>query len=95
MDIKLWYSKHMRQWRWSLIDPATGKQESGQQWDLHDAMGDVEATIELAKNIHKKSSSVWKAGLNSSNKIDVDKLSYDLIANRLIQNILMKINMNY
>ena len=40
--------------------------------NAHDAMGDVEATIELAKNIHKKSSSVWKAGLNGSNKIDVD-----------------------
>ena len=46
MDIKLWYSKHMRQWRWSLIDPATGKQESGQQWDLQDAMRDVANTVE-------------------------------------------------
>ena len=40
--------------------------------NAHDAMGDVEATIELAKNIYKKSNSVWKAGLNGSNKIDVD-----------------------
>ena len=46
MDIKLWYSKDMKQWRWSLIDPETGNQESGQQWDLHDAMGDVANTIE-------------------------------------------------
>ena len=46
MDIKLWYSKHMKQWRWSLIDPVTGKQESGQQWDLQDAMRDVANTVE-------------------------------------------------
>ncbi len=46
MDIKLWYSKHMRQWRWSLIDPVTRKQESGQQWDLQDAMKDVANTVQ-------------------------------------------------
>jgi hypothetical protein len=36
----------MKQWRWSLIDPVSGKQESGQQWDLRDAMGDVANTVE-------------------------------------------------
>ena len=46
MDIKLWYSKHMKQRRWSLIDPVSGKQESGQQWDLRDAMNDVANTVE-------------------------------------------------
>ena len=46
MEIKLWYSKDMKQWRWSLIDPVTKRQESGQQWDLHDAMDDVANTIE-------------------------------------------------
>ena len=46
MDIKLWYSKDMRKWRWSLIDPVTRRQESGQQWDLHDAMNDVATTVE-------------------------------------------------
>ena len=46
MDIKLWYSKHTRQWRWSLIDPVTNRQESGQQWDLQDAMRDVANTVE-------------------------------------------------
>ena len=46
MDIKLWFSKHTRQWRWSLIDPVTRKQESGQQWDLQDAMRDVANTVE-------------------------------------------------
>ena len=46
MDIKLWYSKDMKQWRWSLIDPITRKQESGQQWDLRDAMNDVATTVE-------------------------------------------------
>ena len=46
MEIKLWYSKDMKQWRWSFIDPVTKRQESGQQWDLHDAMDDVANTIE-------------------------------------------------
>ena len=36
----------MRQWRWSLIDPVSGRQESGQQWDLQDAMRDVANTVE-------------------------------------------------
>ena len=46
MDIKLWYSKDMRQWRWSLIDPVTRRQESGLQFDLRDAMNDVATTVE-------------------------------------------------
>ena len=36
----------MRQWRWALIDPVSGKQETGQQWDLRDAMNDVATTVE-------------------------------------------------
>ena len=46
MDIKLWYSKDLRRWRWSLIDPVTRRQESGQQIDLRDAMNDVANTVE-------------------------------------------------
>ena len=46
MDIKLWYSKDLRRWRWSLIDPVTRKQESGQRWDLREAMNDVANTVE-------------------------------------------------
>ena len=46
MDIKLWYSKDLKRWRWSLIDPVTKRQESGQQFDLRDAMNDVANTIE-------------------------------------------------
>ena len=46
MDIKLWYSKDMRKGRWSLIDPVTRRQESGQQFDLRDAMNDVANTVE-------------------------------------------------
>ena len=36
----------MKQWRWSLIDPVTKKQESGQRWDLREAMNDVATTVE-------------------------------------------------
>ena len=46
MDIKLWYSKTTRQWRWTFVHPVSGSHESGQQWDLHDAMGDVANTVE-------------------------------------------------
>ena len=46
MDIKLWYSKDLKRWRWSLIDPVTKRQESGQPFDLRDAMNDVANTIE-------------------------------------------------
>ena len=46
MDIKHWYSKDLRRWRSSLIDPVTRRQESGQQFDLRDAMNDVANTVE-------------------------------------------------
>ena len=46
MDIKLVYSKDLKRWRWSLIDPVTKRQESGQQFDLRDAMNDVANTVE-------------------------------------------------
>ena len=46
MYIKLWYSKDLKRWRWSLIDPVTRRQESGQQFDLREAMGDVANTVE-------------------------------------------------
>ena len=46
MDIKLWYSKTMKQWRWTFVDPVSGRQEAGQQYDLREAMSDVAATVE-------------------------------------------------
>ena len=46
MDIKLWYSKSMKQWRWTLLDTATRKQESGQRYELRQAMNDIAITIE-------------------------------------------------
>ena len=57
MDIKLWYSKHTKQWRWSLIDPVTRKQESGQQWDLRDAMSDVAILIKAVDKLGNSSAS--------------------------------------
>ena len=53
MDIKLWYSKHMRQWRWSLIDPVTRRQESGQQYGLRQATNDIATTIEYLIENHE------------------------------------------
>ena len=46
MEIKVWYSKGIRQWRWSLMDIESRRQESGQQYHIRDAMNDIATTIE-------------------------------------------------
>ena len=46
MDIKVWYSKGIKQWRWTLLDIETKRQESGQQYHIRDAMNDIATTIE-------------------------------------------------
>ena len=46
MEIKVWYSKGIKQWRWSLVDIETRRQESGQQYHIRDAMNDIATTIE-------------------------------------------------
>ena len=45
MNIKLWYSNSMQQWRWSLTDEYMDM-ASGQQPDLRDAMQDIATTVE-------------------------------------------------
>ena len=45
MNIKLWYSNSMGQWRWSLTDDYMDM-ASGQQPDLRDAMQDIATTVE-------------------------------------------------
>lgn len=49
--------------------------------NAHDAMGDVDATIEIAKILQTSSNKVWNAGLKNNNKIDVDNF---LIQNNII-----------
>ena len=46
MEIKVWYSKQLKQWRWSLVDIETRRQESGQQYHIRDALNDSATTIE-------------------------------------------------
>ena len=47
MNIKLWYSKGMQQWRWTLTDEEdTRWMEAGQRPNLRDAMEDVAKTVE-------------------------------------------------
>ena len=46
MEIKVWYSKGMKQWRWSLLDIESRRQETGQQYHIRDAMNDIATTIE-------------------------------------------------
>ena len=46
MEIKVWYSKGIKQWRWSLMDSESRRQESGQQYHIRDAMNDIATTIE-------------------------------------------------
>ena len=49
--------------------------------NAHDAMGDVDATIEIAKILQKSSNKVWNAGFKNNNKIDVDNF---LIQNNIV-----------
>ena len=46
MEIKVWYSKGMKQWRWSLLDIESRRQETCQQYHIRDAMNDIATTIE-------------------------------------------------
>ena len=51
MKINLWYSKSMKQWRWTLGEECKNgvtktEQHSGQQPMLRDAMEDVANTVE-------------------------------------------------
>ena len=46
MEIKVWYSKGKKQWRWSLLDIESRRQESGQQYHIREAMNDIATTIE-------------------------------------------------
>tara|TARA_B100001250_G_scaffold151948_1_gene130404 strand:+ start:294 stop:446 length:153 start_codon:yes stop_codon:yes gene_type:complete len=45
MNIKLWYSKSMQQWRWTLMDDNLD-QASGQQPDLRDALEEIAKMVE-------------------------------------------------
>ncbi len=53
MDIKLWYSKDIKKWRWTLIHPATLQCESGQQYALRDTMDDVTVAVEKMVESHE------------------------------------------
>jgi len=51
MKINLWFSKHTKNWRWTLgCDEDPRIQESGSQPDLRDAMNDVATTVEYIIN---------------------------------------------
>ena len=55
MNIKLWYSKGMGQWRWTLTDEKDTKwMEAGQRPDLRDAMEDVAKTVEYMLQCESK-----------------------------------------
>ena len=43
----------MKQWRWTLLDTLSRKQESGQRYDLREAMGDIATTIEYMIETNK------------------------------------------
>ena len=52
MDIKLWYSKDLRQWRWTLLNPSTNQHESGQHYGLRHAMNGIAETVERIVDTH-------------------------------------------
>jgi hypothetical protein len=46
MKINLWYSKHSKEWRWTLTSEEDAHlQESGGRCHLEDAMSDVAKTV--------------------------------------------------
>jgi|TARA_B100000131_G_scaffold206251_1_gene198360 hypothetical protein len=49
MNIKLWYSNSMEQWRWTLMDENLD-QASGQQPDLRDALEEIAVRVELMQS---------------------------------------------
>ena len=49
MNIKLWYSNSMEQWRWTLMDENLD-QASGQQPDLRAAMEEIAKMVEYLKS---------------------------------------------
>ena len=53
MEIKLWYSKGMKQWRWTLLEIESRRQESGQQYHIRDAMNDIANTVEYMVESHE------------------------------------------
>ena len=46
MEIKLWYSKRMKQWRWTLLEIESRRQESGHQCHVSDVLNDIGTTVE-------------------------------------------------
>ena len=46
MDIKIWYSKDVKQWRWSLHDQDFPVQKTGQHSSVRDAMNDIATVVE-------------------------------------------------
>ncbi len=51
MKINLWYSEHMNQWRWTLVDDShlTMKMEAGGQEKLTNAMDDIYKTVKYLR----------------------------------------------
>ena len=43
----------MKQWRWTLLDTVSRKQESGQRYDLRESMNDVATTVEYMIETNK------------------------------------------
>ena len=50
--------------------------------NAHDAMGDVEATMEITKILQKKANIIWDSALNNSTKIAVSYTHLTLPTNR-------------
>lgn len=55
MKINLWYSDHMKQWRWTLVDDieSTMKMEAGNQEKLTNAMEDIYKTVKYLREQHE------------------------------------------
>ena len=49
MNIKLWYSNSMQQWRWTLMDDSLD-QASGQQPELRGALDEIAKMVEYLQS---------------------------------------------
>ena len=73
MDIKLWYSKDLKQWRWTLLNDKMRKHESGQQYDLRDAMNEIVTTVEHMVDEHEYEGEIEDNGRRTAGGRTLDR----------------------
>ena len=73
MDIKLWYSKDMKKWRWTFVDPVAGHHKSGQHYHIRDAMDDMRKRDEYREQMNFKREEAAQKNAHDQAKLNVDR----------------------